>query len=138
MLIVHHIGRPTTIPGWPTNDLAGLFDALGRWPLETRLDGSTSPELEPHPRRAPYRGPARLFAGKQWRASRSDGTPGYVYLGGAPAYPDAPDAVTYCGNFEAYSFAWSLSTDDPELIARLDAAIADNIARRDAPEGPSA
>lgn len=134
MLIIHHAGHRMNIPGWPTNDLEGIFAALERWDLEARLDMTGEPSIEPHPLRGPYRGPALRCAGQEWRPVRSDGTPGRVYLNGEPIYPDAPGAVHYMGNFEGYSFGWNLTTDEPELIARLDAAIAANIARRDAPK----
>jgi hypothetical protein len=44
-------------------------------------------------------------------------------------FPDHPKAVSYLGNFVGYSFAFNLYTDDQELIAQLDAAIAENMER---------
>ena len=52
------------------------------------------------------------------------------YGNGSPIYPEHPDSVQYCGNFLSYSFGFSLATDEPELIKRLDAAIAANIERQ--------
>lgn len=120
MLHIQHIGRP--FPGrsdWPeAGTLAGLFDALSRWALSPHQNMTGHPELQPHPLRGPYKSPALRCAGKV----------GGVYRYGAPVYPDAPRAVSYSGNFLGYSFGFSLATDDPELIARLDAAIAWNLA----------
>ncbi len=56
-----------------------------------------------------------------------------VYHYGKPCHPEAPDAVSYLGNFIGYSFAFNLDTDDPQLIATLDAAIADNLERSKTP-----
>lgn len=123
---VFDIGRPTTIPNWPTNDLAGLFDALSRWDLDPRLDFTNDPHIEPHPQHAPFRCPALRSAGKRYDVAKGH----YVYLrSDEPIHPEAPNAVSYCGNFLGYSFGWNVATDDPDLIARLDAAIAANLNR---------
>jgi hypothetical protein len=45
-----------------------------------------------------------------------------------PIHPDHPHAVRFCGNFFEYSFSFELDTDDKELIAFLDARIAENMA----------
>ncbi len=125
MLDIQHIGRPLNRPDWPeAGTLAGLFDALSRWVLDPTFNMMGDPQLQPHPLRGPYKGPALRCAGRRY-----DPATGFnVYLHGAPVYPDAPNAVSYCGNFAGYSFAFNLATDDPELIARLDAAIAWNLA----------
>lgn len=126
MLRIDYIGHKTTIPGWPeAGTIEGLFDAMSRWPLDTRLDYSGAPAFEPHPDRKPFRGPALRFGAKVY----SDLTNGYRYLDGAPVDEEHPDAVSFMGNFVGYSFGFNLMTDDRELIARLDAAIAANLAR---------
>jgi hypothetical protein len=126
MLRIEYIGSHTTVPGWPEQGtIAGLLDAIERWELDTRWDLSTDPRFQPHPDRAPFRGPALRCAG-----SRFDPALGCtVYLTGAPVFPDAPTAVSYSGNFIGYSYGFGLATDDRELIAQLDAAIARNLAR---------
>ena len=124
MLRINYIGSHTTIPGWPeANTIAGLLDALGRWQLDRRL---LMPEgLEAHPDRKPYRGPALKCAGRQYDAERGR----TIYLDGESIFPEAPTAVSYLGGFARYSFCFNLDTDDRELIAQLDAAIAANMAR---------
>ncbi len=44
-----------------------------------------------------------------------------------PIHPEHPDAVRFWGNFFEYSFSFELDTDDKELIAFLDARIAENM-----------
>lgn len=125
-LTVADIGRPTSIAGWPTNDLDGLFDALSRWPLEPRMSGADSVPWPPQVNLGPF----VCFA---WcacvKTGWNDGT--FSYRGTRPLYPDHPEARNYFGNFCGYSFGWNVVTDDPDLIARLDAAIAANMARPD-------
>jgi hypothetical protein len=126
MLDITYIGSGNTIPGWPENNTVdGLIDALSRWPLDSRLDYSNDPQFQPDPLRAPFRGPARRYNGAVFDAKLDH----KVYANdGAPIYPDAPNAVSYCGNFIGYSFGFSLSTDDTEVIYRIDSAIAKNLA----------
>lgn len=126
MLQIDHIGTRSAIPGWPQNGtIEGLLDALSRWELDPCLDFSRAPQYESHPDRQPYRRPASLGGGRKW----SDELGGYRYLDGPPLYPEHPTAVSFTGNFLGYSFGFNLTTDDRELIARLDAAIAQNIER---------
>lgn len=124
MIKIHHIGRPTTIPGWPQADtIEGLLDALSRWTLDPRLD-----LREPEERHLPaYRGRAWGSCTGRWNPEKHR----TIYTATKPIYPDSPDAVRYTGNFIGYSFGFTLDTDEPELIARLDAAIAQNMARGD-------
>jgi hypothetical protein len=123
MLQIDYIGTKTTIPGWPENTIEGLFDALERWELDGRLNHAGDPRFTPHPDRKPFRWPALRSGGSSY--SQELGCA--VYLDGPPIYPDAPDAVSYCGNFVGYSFGFHLTTDDRALIERLDAAIAKNL-----------
>jgi hypothetical protein len=125
---IEHIGSPHTAgwEGWPEHGtIAGLLDALSRWPLERLWDHSESPKFEPHPDRKPFRCPS-LSSGGQVFSAKLGHT---LYLDGPPCYPDHPTAVTYTGNFLTHSFAFRLNTDDRELIAKIDAAIATNLAR---------
>lgn len=127
MLTIHHIGAPTSIPDWPQHGtVEGLLDAMERWPLDSRIDFSTSPQFEPHPSRKPFRGPAVYSGGSYFSANLGQ----TCYLMGKPTYPDSPGAVSYLGNFVGYSFAFYLDTDDQLLIAKLDHAIAQNLARQ--------
>lgn len=126
MLNIKYIGSHTTIPGWPEHGtIAGLLDALRRWQVDQRWNHRGDPRFEAHPDRQPFRGPALRAGGSIYCNARGH----TVYLDGAPIYPEAPTAVSYLGNFVGYSFAFNLSTDDRELIAQLDAAIAANMAR---------
>lgn len=126
MLKINYIGSHTTIPGWPEHGtIDGLLDALSRWQLCPRINQATSPRLQPHPDRKPYRGPTLRCGGRVFDHDKGH----TVYLDGDPIYPDAPTAVTFLGNFAGYSFAFNLTTDDRDLIARLDAAIAANLAK---------
>lgn len=126
MIDIAYIGRATTIPNWPeAGTIAGLLDAIGRWPLEPGMNNAGKPCFAPHPARRPYRGPALLSSG-----SRYDEKLGHtVYLDGDPIYPDAPDAVTFAGNFVGYSFGFHISTDESEVITQIDAAIAENLSK---------
>jgi hypothetical protein len=130
LLQINYIGHATSIPNWPARSLEGLFDALQRWELDPRLNNMDNKRLQPHPLRAPFRHPAVSCAGEVWSSELG----GFIYLDGPPIYPDAPEAVCFLGNFVGYSFAFNLVTNDPDLIARLDAAIARNMARAAAGE----
>lgn len=126
MIEIQYIGHPATIPNWPqAGTVAGLIDALERWPLEPSMNNAGRPCFQPHPARRPYRGPALLSAGSRFDEKQGN----TVYLDGDPIYPGAPDAVTFAGNFIGYSFGFHLSTDEPEVIERLDAAIAENLSK---------
>jgi hypothetical protein len=113
------------IPGWPSNDLEGLFDALARWDLDPRLDLSNDPEFAGKPGVAPFRGLAWGHCVQQYDRTLDR----RVWVATKPIYPEHPNAVRYCGNFLGYSFGFWLDTDDPELIDKLDRAIADNLRR---------
>lgn len=115
-----------TIPGWPSNDLEGLFDALARWDLDRRLDYSNEPEFAGKPGVAPFRSRAWGHCVQQYDETLQK----RVWVGTRPIHPEHPDAVRYFGNFLEHSFGFWLDTDDPELIARLDGAIAENLCRR--------
>lgn len=123
MLRIHNMGTKTTIPDWPENTIEGLFGALERWPLDPTLDFSKDPELDHDPLIKPFRG--RAWCGVQ-RMQNPNG-PGIRYVATRPIYPESPNAVSYLGNFLEMSWVFSFETDDPELIARLDAAIARNM-----------
>ncbi len=123
MLEIENIGCGKEIAGWPERTIDGLFEALERWPLDPRLDFSRVFEMNHDPRRAPFRG--RAWAGVKEVRDPKAGTVRLVAT--RPIYPDSPDAVSYLGNFFNVSWLFSLSTDDAELIARLDAAIAKNM-----------
>lgn len=125
MLKIDYIGRTNNIPDWPeVGTIAGLLDALGRWKLDEGLNLSNEMCFEPCPERKPYRALARRFAGEKWNEAKQCN----VYLVGDLMYPDCPGTISYLLNFERYSFACGLVTDEPELIAQLDAAIAKNMA----------
>lgn len=123
MLKINNMGNTTTIPGWPANTIEGLFDALERWQLDPRLDFSKDPELDHDPLLKPFRG--RAWCGVQ--VIKNPNGPGRRYVATRPIYPESPNAVSYLGNFLEASWHFSFDTDDPELIARLDAAIARNM-----------
>ena len=46
-------------------------------------------------------------------------------------YPDAPEVIRVRGNFKRISCAFLVDTDEPDLIARLRAAILENMRRPD-------
>lgn len=122
------IGRATftKIPGWPSNDLEGLFDALQRWTLCPRCEGADDPE-HPHAR---FSKPFRCLA---WGHCISERIPAFNfskvrYIGTQPIHADHPEAVSYSGNFLEYSFGFRVDTDDPALIEKLDVLIAANMA----------
>lgn len=125
MTKVMYIGSPSTIPGWPSNDIEGLFDALSRWTLHPDCDFSEEPPVVPMAWHSPFKCPAWCEA--RYFNRTVDGCERRYYMGTKPIYPDHPDAVAYSGNFLGYSFAFSLHTDDEGLIARLDSAIAENM-----------
>lgn len=126
-LKIDGIGGAGNIPGWPERDtIAGLLDALSRWRLDMRLDYSRSQQFIPHPERKPFRSACLRYAGKRYSASKGI----YVYEGGPPMYPDAPDVVRYLGNFVGYSYGFSLDTNDLAIIRQLDEAISQNIERQ--------
>lgn len=127
-LLMSQIGssRAIDIPGWPTRDLGGVFQALERWPLDRRLDLSHKPEYRGIPGVAPFRGLAWGHCVREYSFTLGR----YVHRGTKPIYPDYPHAVRYVGNFVGYSFPFWLDTADQELIQRLDDAIARNLSRQ--------
>lgn len=52
--------------------------------------------------------------------------PRLLYRDTGPIYPDHPNALSFFGNFFDYSHVFNITTDDPELIERLTAAIRAN------------
>lgn len=118
-VISANVGTHSSIKGWPTNDLTGLFEALSKWPLDRRFDLSGASGAM-----APFKGMAWGHCVMQFDAKKQKRVP----VATAPIYPDFPDAVEYCGNFLAHSFGFSLVTADKTLIAALDNAIALNLA----------
>lgn len=125
MINIHHIGNNSSIPNWPTNNLEGLLDALNRWPLDPCLNMQVSAIEEGHLDAKPYCDRAWGGCAGHYNAKLKR----TVYTATVPLYPEAPDALRYWGNFIGYSFGFTLDTDDPELIARLDAAISANLAK---------
>lgn len=125
---VHHAGHRSGIPGWPTNDLAGIFDALERWILDPIFvamdDGHT---FTPEAPRQPYK--CLNWMCRETRQTSLEGVQTSRYILTAPIDPERPLMWSYSGNFMAYSFGFHVTTDDPEVIARLDAAIAANMQR---------
>jgi hypothetical protein len=66
------------------------------------------------------------------RATRQTSLEGHHctrYVLTEPIDPEHPMMWSYSGNFLGYSFGFHVTTDDPEVIARLDAAIAANMQR---------
>lgn len=51
------------------------------------------------------------------------------YVDTGPVYADAPHTVRFWGNFKTYSHAFSIDTDDAEVIELLTAAVAANRTR---------
>lgn len=125
-ILASQIGNASTLPGWPTNNLDGLFEALKRWPLDRRLDYSNDPQFAGEPGRAPFRGRAWGFCVLQYDAKLDKRVPRAT----RPIYPEHPDAVRYVGSFLTHAYAFWLDTDDSALIAKLDQAIAENLARQ--------
>lgn len=127
MMIINSVGHPTTIPGWPLTDtIEGLFDALVRWALCPRCNFVKDDYLVQDEFRKPFRGRAW---GDCIRQKNPDRPEIMMYVGTKPIYPDAPNAVRYSGNFLEVSFGFSVDTDEPALIERLDAAISANMLR---------
>lgn len=126
VILASDIGTSASIPNWPSNDLDGLFDAIQRWPLDTRLDFSNEPEFIDLPGSAPFRGRAWGHCVFQYNKALHR----RVAVATKPIYPEFPDAVRFCGNFLSHSFGFWLDTADAGLIAKLDEAIAANIARQ--------
>jgi hypothetical protein len=124
-ILSQNIGTSSGIEGWPSRDLDGLIQALGQWTLAAHAAMHGEDPTHPHVAfEAPYRGLA-------WCACVQEPIPGDIYrkryVGTKPIYPDHPNAVRYCGNFEGYSFGFELDTDDPALMKVLDDLIAANM-----------
>lgn len=85
-----------------------LLAALSRWTLDPRLE-ECGPFIDTHPRHCTIERRAET-----WER---------VYIPTTPLYPEHPGAVLFCGNFLDYSFGFRVATDDPEVIAKLTAAI---------------
>lgn len=120
------IGTFITIPGWPSNDLDGLLDALQRWTLSPRFDFADDPNY-PH---AKYMRPFRCLA---WGHCITERRPelsftNVRYIGTQPRYAEHPEAVSYFGHFLEYGYGFRVDTDDPALIEKLDGLIVANMA----------
>lgn len=61
----------------------------------------------------------------RWTSSWNDAGE-RVYQDTGPLYPEHPDAVCFTGNFWRKSSVFQIYTDDPELVAKLTAAILAN------------
>ncbi len=112
------------IPGWPTSDLNGVFDALSRWTLD--------PFLEGNPKYATEGEEFEPFSCKAWTCDDGKFIPELnvrQYKLIAPIHPEAPDAISFEGNFIGYSFGFRVETNDVALMEKLRKAIADNMAR---------
>lgn len=108
MLIVQSNGGLAT--GDEDKGLDHLLDLLARQPL--------SPVFEEF---GNFVVPARRATCSWDAAAMCD-----VYEDAGPIHPEAPDAVRFSGNFDNYSGAFSVDTDEPEVIAKLTAAIRAN------------
>lgn len=127
-ILAHNIGYNTTMQGWPSATIEGLFDALERWALDPRLAYSDPDKWDPQDNlRAPYRG--RCWGSCTQRYDTQ--TQSTRTLATKPIWPDHPNAVRYCSNFLEVSFGFWLDTDDQLLIDDLDARIARNMQRPD-------
>lgn len=124
-ILAQSIGTTFTTEDWPTNDLDGLIKALKQWTLGANAAMHGEDPDHPHVEfEAPYRGLA-------WSDCIEEPIPGQYrrrFVGTRPIYPEHPKAVRFCGNFEKFSFGWSLDTDDQSLIKLLDELIAANMA----------
>jgi hypothetical protein len=107
-------GNGSKWAGDPPDSLEMLFARLAQHMLDPRLEDV-------------FISPARVGVD----AGRDPATGQRMYVDGDPIYPDAPNAVRFCGNFLEVSAGFSIDTDDPELIERLTAAIGANQARPD-------
>lgn len=136
LLDIMHVGHPATAswPDWPEhNTVAGLLDAMSRWPLDTHWSHVGDEwRFSPGTILGPFKSAARRCGGEEYTTNPKTGGPAKRYLSGGPIYPDHTGAVGYCGNFLTHSFGFYLTTDDPAVIADLDAAIAANLQRQGA------
>lgn len=125
-VIAATIGRATTIPDWPKQNLDGLIQALTQWTLCP--SASMHDEDKEHPQYA-YSRPYRGLCWGNCRIERIGKSHRRRYVGTVPIHPEHPHAVRFCGNFLNYSFGFSLDTDDEELIELLDKLIEQNMQR---------
>lgn len=122
----YSIGSKANITGWPSNDLAGLIQALQQWTLDPWMNFAGSDATHPHVR---FEAPFRTLA---WCSCVVEPIPGAVhrkrFVGTRPIHAEHPVAVRFSGNFLDYSFGFSIDTDDQKLIQLLDDLIAKNMA----------
>lgn len=111
--------------GTPEAPLARIEMMLKNYDLDPRLDTSDSKKFEESPLRRPFRHPMFRSAGTCWSSDHDC----IVYKSGQPIYAKHPDAVCFLFGFLEISHCLSVTTDDQELIAKLDAAIADAMKR---------
>lgn len=77
----------------------------------------------------PYEGAARVAVrNPAWRPYAPNNGDNPEFLDGEPIHAEAPDARRFFGNFANYSHVFCIDTDEPEIIERLRAAIAANMA----------
>lgn len=126
-ILQSNIGSKTNIPGWPSNDIQGLFDALCKWTLDPRAIESKDDPDHPH---AEFDAPGRCLAWVDCIQEPIERSNGKLrrYVGTRPMFPEHPKAVSFVGNFLSYSFGFNVVTDDKDLIEHLDALIKQNMA----------
>lgn len=134
-ILESRIGSNTTIPNWPSQDLAGLIQALKEWTLDPAMDMSEGDPNHPHVHFT------KPFRGLAWCTCVEERIPELNFrsrfVGTKPIHKEHPEAVRFLGNFMSYSFAFWLDTADQGLIAELDRLIAENMARPDYIEAKS-
>lgn len=118
-ILQSNIGSKTNIPGWPSNDIQGLFDALCKWMLDPRAIESKDDPDHPH---AEFDAPGRCLAWVDCIQEPIERSNGKLrrYVGTRPMFPEHPKAVSFVGNFLSYSFGFNVVTDDKDLIEHLE------------------
>lgn len=106
----------------PPATLDELLEVMAREPLCPSFLG-----LMDGPDDTPYEGAARIAVRNPDR-SRAESSDVPAWIDGDPIHPGYPDARRFFGNFVEVSHAFCVDTDEPEVIERLRAAIAANIA----------
>lgn len=77
----------------------------------------------------PYEGAARkAVRNPKWLPYAPNKGDNPEFIDGEPIHPEAPEARRFFGNFANVSHVFCIDTDEPEVIERLRAAIAANMA----------
>lgn len=118
MLKIYFIGTQEN-----PKSFALLFELLEKYTLRPDLENMGLRCFDYDEFSAPFRSAARCAVRRYYCPKRNSD----VYVGTKPIYPEHENMVSFSGAFLEASYAFRIDTNEPDTIAQLDAAIAQNM-----------